>query len=148
MSSADAKSIVAFTTDYFDRSWPEDGSDPNVPPLGKDAAAYFRRRLSEFGVQVVGSDAVMGEAGWHWDVSIGRDDYGLVVHWAPLGKPPKDYWIIQISKHVGLLPRLLGKKGLPSDVMPVVTVLRRIIDAEPKFGEVRWFTPEEFRVVY
>ena len=148
MSSFDTKSIVAFTTDYFDQSWPSGEDDPNVPPLGKDAAAYFIRRLSELGVQVLGKEAVVGESGWHWNISIGKDKYALVIHWAPIGKPPKDFWIIQISEDASLFGRLIGKKSLPGDATPVVSAIRRIIDDEPRFSDVRWLTPEEFRSVY
>lgn len=148
MSTFDTKRVVAFTTDDFDLSWPQGEDDPNVPPLGKDAAAFFRRKLSEFGVQVIGNEAVMGESGWHWNVSVGKDKFSLVIHWAPIGKPPKDFWVLQISKDVGLFAGLFGKTGSSDEVMPVVTVIKRIIEDEPRFNNVRWLTLEEFRSVY
>lgn len=148
MSFLIAKSIVAFTTDCFDLSWPAGDGDPNGPPLGRDAAEYFIRRLSESGVSVVGNEAVMGEGGWHWNVVIDADVYLFALHWAPIGEPERDFWIIQIRKDAGLLRRLFGKQFPPEEMLPAADAIKRIIDDEPRFTDVGWLTPAEFRSIY
>jgi hypothetical protein len=141
----EAKSVIIFQTDLFDLSWPKDDGDPNDPPLGKDAADYFRRRMTDFGVVVLGMDAVSGEQAWHWDVRINDALFNVSVQWWPIGAPPRDVWVVQIHRDRGLVAALIGKRNCADDIEPMVKVFQRIIEQDAKFNDAHWLTMSEFR---
>jgi hypothetical protein len=140
--------IVVFSTDRFDLSWPSAAGDPNYPPRGRDAAVYFQRKLSERGMTSIGSEPVMGECGWHWSVASGKATIDLVLHWAPIGSPRRDCWVIQSKVHIGLFGRLIGGKVQTDELTSLCAVLKSIIESESDLANVRWLTPDEFRSIY
>ena len=79
MSESDDKSVVVFVSDAFDMTWPQDGEDPNVPPVGNDVMLVFRDRLAETGCSLQ-SGPFKDENGWWMGVSLGEKNYDVWVN--------------------------------------------------------------------
>ena len=144
----DEKIIAIFKSDCFDTSWPDDGTDPNEPPLGKDLAEYFKTRLHEKGIEV--DSPFESEVGWEFFVTIENILYSLLVHWAPIGEPQTDFWVIQPQKQEGCLKGLFGKgRGQKAeDLKPFLKILKPIVNESKEFTDVEWLSYDEFSAIY
>jgi len=139
--------VVVFATDLFDQSWPSQG-DPNFPPLGEDAAVYFCRKLGVLQVEVLENTPLMGEGGWHWTARIGRNVYCVFLHWAAIGRPETEFWVIQLDRKRGILNRVFAGDDASCDMSAMVAVHSQIIGGEPRFHDVQWLTAAQFAQVY
>lgn len=143
-----APTVVVFTSDRFDHSWPTDTKDPNWPPLGQDAAVYVQSKLAEHNIASVPVKPIVGEGGWSWNANLEGTQFRLFLHWAPIGNPPQDAWVIQVRKSVGLLAKVFGRPSTSTHSSPLMEVLKRIIEHDPTFQNVQWLTAAEFKPVY
>jgi hypothetical protein len=144
----DDKIIAIFESDAFDLSWPDDDSDPNEPPLGKDLAEFLQARLQE---QSIEADAPFdSETGWEFFVTIEGVQYSLLAQWAPMGEPESDVWVIQPQILQGCLKALFSRdQGQnPRDLQPLLKAIKPILNESNVFSDVRWLTRDEFSAVY
>ena len=143
----DDKIIAIFKSAAFDLSWPDDGSEPNEPPLGKDLAEFLQARLQE---QSIEADAPFdSETGWEFFVTIESVQYSLLAQWAPMGEPESDVWVIQPQILQGCLKALFSKDlgQNPRDLQPLLKVIKPILNESNVFTDVRWLTRDEFSAV-
>src|SRR4051794_38371377 len=115
------KSIAIFRSDAFDRSWPKDGSDPNVVPLGKDLAEYLKTQLANRNIPM--RDSIQSTEGWVVDGEMDKVPFSLFIHWVPIGTPPADHWAIQPQIRPGLLKSLFGSRKPMEELQPVIKIL-------------------------
>src|SRR5690242_16151233 len=115
------KSIAVFRSDAFDHSWPEDGSDPNAVPPGRDLAEYLKAELAKVNIVVRGpfKDA----DGWVVYGDIENVPFSLFIHCVPIGTPPADYWTIQSQIRRGFLKSLFGSRKPSEELQPLVKIL-------------------------
>lgn len=141
----DDKIIAIFKSDDFDLSWPDDGSEPNEPPLGKDLAEFLQARLlQEKSIEV--DTPFDSETGWEMFVTIEGILYSILVEWAPFGESSNDAWVIQPQISQGCLKALFGRdQGQnPKDLQPLLQVIKPIVNQSDILTDVTWFTKEEF----
>ena len=94
-----------------------------------------------------GSEPDYGEGGWHLDVEIQGARFSLFIHWAEIGEPSVDSWVIQPGKQTGIVRRLFGRKPSATEFAPICELLHDIVDHNPDFTSVRWVTTEEFKTL-
>jgi len=141
------KPIVLFKSNAFDRSWPDVGSDPNEPPLGKDLAESLEQKFATYGVTT--NVIVEATGGWEFEVTLDGEHYIFFVHWAAVGEPPEDFWVVQARKKKGLRKFLLGRSQDPAvNVQPALDLLRCIIENSSDMTDVRWVDANEFAQIY
>lgn len=138
--------IAVVSSTSFDFEGPDSEYDEATPP-GKEFANFLVKRLVTFGAICIGKP-VSGEAGWTFDVMIVDTAYRVFVHWAPIGSPPADRWIIQPDICKGVVRALLGRRTTDSEVAPLVVELRRVLDGATEIENVDWITREEFADMY
>jgi hypothetical protein len=140
---------VVFLSDLFANSWPTGGEDPNYPPLGEDCANWLRAKLSDRSKLFVVGEPIDGSGGWTMFVQFAREEFEVFVHWAPIGQPPIDAWVIQIAHIRGLLGKLFSRHRKVSPSLElIISELNTILEAEPKIHDIQWLTSEDFRKVY
>ena len=141
------KSVVIFKSGLFDQSWPNDNGDPNTPPLGRDLAEHFGRGMAVFSVDV--KVAIEATGGWELEVEINGRVFIFFFHWAPIGDPEDEYWVVQPRLKRKLATTLFKKRpNLTQDLEPAVDLLRKVIDTSSEFTNVQWFDLDEFRQIY
>jgi hypothetical protein len=141
--------IVIFQSDLFDNSWPST-SDANWPPAGKDAALFFLEKLVASGFVALDDSPFIDKDGWLARLRWGDNNvYAFVVHWAAIGEPPEDYWVVQTAKeHQGFIQYLRWKKAT-DETLPICNILREIIKEQAGyFSNVRWLSMKEFCCIY
>ena len=143
-----ARSVGVFSSDLFDIPPPPRIHDKAASPLGHDLARLLFTELDKVAVpRITRAGPVAGEDGWIFWCSLDGRGYSVFVHWAPIGEPPSDHWVVQIDARVGLLRAFLGKRASDDEVAPVREELARILD-RPGVRDLRWLTMKEFGRVY
>jgi hypothetical protein len=140
------KSIAVFRSDAFDHSWPQNGSDPNAVPLGKDLAAYLKTRLAERNIPV--RDPFQGTDGWVIDGVIEEVSFSWYIHWVPIGTPPADHWAIQPQIRRGILKSLPGFPKASEELEPIFNLLTDILSRDTRISHLTWMDGSEFAAVY
>lgn len=140
------KTIAVVTSTSFDFEGPDGDYDETVPP-GRAFADFVVNRLVSNGAKCI-ANPVPGEEGWTFDVTIVNTPYRVFVHWAPIGNPPTDRWVIQPDVCKGLLRSLVGRRTSDSEVAPIVVELRRALDDAAEIDNVDWITREKFTNMY
>lgn len=116
-------------------------------PAGNDLATFIVGKLVKAGAKCL-VEPVFGEEGWTFDVEVHGDQYRVFVHWAPIGRPPTDRWVIQPDVRKPLLRSLFGRKTANQEVQPLVRELRRVLESSAEIDEVNWISKEEFASMY
>ncbi len=145
MSEGTLKTIVVLRSNQFNFSETEDDGSP---PAGKAVATYIMHAMSNHGCPALFDDPVSGEGGWSWVAEVGRIRFTLFVHWAPIGEPPQDCWVVQPGLMKGIFRTLFGRATKPEELTPVCDILHRVLDTNPAFSSVEWLTMDEFREAY
>ncbi len=136
--------IAIISSNAFDFA----GADIRVShPAGKDLAEFILNRFNANGARQL-SDPVAGEEGWTFDVELDSNSYQLFVHWAPIGNPPVNRWVIQPDIRKTLLRTLFGRRTAEHEVQPIVLKLRHLLDSADIIDEVNWVTQKEFASIY
>ena len=105
-------------------------------------------KLSATGASIPLKEPMQEEGGWMLSVDIDGQRFSLFVHWAPLGDPPIDFWVIQPGKQKGLFATLFGRKSNHAELEPICTLLDDVIRKESRLTNVKWVAPEEFARIY
>jgi len=90
-------------------------------------AKFFLQELEKRGIKCTG-DPVVGEGGWTIFLSVGPGKFILFFQWLPVGRPAKDYWVIQPSE----------------ELEPILSHIRAILENEKRIAEISWLTFDEF----
>ena len=138
--------IAIVTSSNFDFGAANVDSEGTAPP-GSDFAEFVESLLLAHGAKRLGT-AVPGEGGWTFDVGIGDRQFRVFVHWAPIGVPPADRWVIQSDICKPLLRSLFGRKTADHEIEPIVRELRRVLDDATRIEEVVWVSKEDFASMY
>ena len=138
--------IAIIKSTAFDFEGPNGSFDESLPP-GQSFAAFLEQRLIACGARLV-SKQVPGEEGWSFDVELHARVYRFFIHWAPIGDPPSDRWIIQTSICKGLLHSLVGGATIERDVSTVLDILHQQMSNASEIEEITWITNEEFSELY
>src|SRR5439155_10611404 len=80
--------IAVFQSDFFELPFSE---GVNVT-LGRDLAEYLKKKFEDIGTQISGP--FEDETHWELYTALQDDRFGIAVHWAPIGEPPRDFWVI------------------------------------------------------
>jgi len=142
--STETVAIVASSN--FDYG-PADVDSEVSAPAGKDFAEFVERHLVAHGAKRLAT-AVTGEEGWTFDVDIRGKRFRVFVHWAPIGDPPADRWVIQSDICKPLFRSLFERKTADHEIEPIVRELRRVLDDASEIEEVIWVSQKEFRSMY
>jgi hypothetical protein len=140
------KSIVVFRSEAFDHSRPKDGSDPNAIPLGRDLADYLKTKLAERSIPV--RNPIQGTDGWVVDGDLQNIPFSLFVHWAPIGTPPSDHWVIQPQVRRGFLKTLFEPRKPSVELEPVISNLASLLSEDTRISDLTWMDEAEFASVY
>jgi hypothetical protein len=140
------KSTGIFRSNLFHLSWPKEPTDPNSPPLGRDLAEHLKTRLTAIGIKA--SDPIEGSDYWVLDLEMDGGRSSLIVHWAPIGDPPIDYWVIQPRQRHGLLGSLFGKASASSHLERSCAALRRVLEEDDSVQNLEWLDEAEFKQRY
>ena len=124
-------------------------SEEQEPAPGLDCAAALMEALSRRGVFLPSARPIEGEGGWTVDLeSEDGTNIALLVHWAPIGEPPEDYWVIQARERKGVLRSLFGKRDTPQQVSEICDVINDVLMSWEGLQKKKWLTDEEFSQVY
>ena len=112
--------------------------DGEVPtPAGKDIATFILQRLVAAGATCL-AEPVPGEEGWTFDIELDWGKYRVFVHWAPIGDPPEDRWVVQPDICKPLLRSLFGRRTALDEIQPAVshyaTYLKTQLRLKKSFG--------------
>ncbi|EEF59691.1 hypothetical protein [Pedosphaera parvula] len=140
------KSIALFQSDAFDHSWPSENTDPNAVPLGRDAAEYLKTKLAEQNIAV--QNPIQGEGGWVVDGDFQKILFSLFVHWAPIGTPPTDHWVIQSRLRRGLMKSIFSSSKFPEQLQPLITILNNALVRDSRINSLTWIDEAEFAAIY
>src|ERR1700692_4322840 len=135
------KSIAVFRSAAFDQSWPAEGN-PNDVPLGRDLAEYLKTKLAEQNIPV--QNPIQGEGGWIVDGQFQNIPFALFVHWAPVGTPPVDSWVIQPQVRRGIIQSLFGARKPPEELQPLLTQLNTTLSHDPRINDLVWMDDNQF----
>ena len=138
--------IAIVESTAFDFEGPDGSFDDSVP-AGHAVALFVEQRLCANGAKTV-SEPVSGEEGWTFDVELDDNVYRFFVHWAPIGDPPSDRWIIQTDIRKGVLRTLVGGKTVETDILTALNLLHRVLSDASEIVEITWITNEEFMKMY
>jgi hypothetical protein len=138
--------IAIVDSTAFDFDGPNGSFDESVP-AGQSFALFVEQRLSANGSKTA-SEPVSGEEGWTFDAELDDNVYRIFVHWAPIGDPPRDRWIIQTDVRKSLLRSLVGGKTVEADILTALNLLHRVLTAASEIDEITWITNEEFVEMY
>ena len=116
-------------------------------PLGSDFAKYVEGRLIAHGTSSL-SSPVPGEGGWSFDVGFNSGKFGLFVHWAPIGNPPTDRWVIQLRSNESSLESLLGRRDVRLRASDIVSFLQSALATSKEIEGVQWVSNREFALLY
>jgi hypothetical protein len=116
-------------------------------PEGQSFADFVAKQLVASGGRMT-SKPVPGEDGWSFDVELDARVYRFFVHWAPIGNPPSDRWIIQTDVRKSLLGSLIAKKTVEADISTAVDILHTQLSNASEIDEMTWLTAEEFAHMY
>lgn len=140
--------IVIFKSKAFYQGWPDEDSDPNHPPLGKDLAVSIRQTIMTQGANNP-SAIVEAEGGWEFEASIDGEKIVLFTHWVPIDDPPEDYWVIQTRGRASLADSIWGiSVENEGDQNRVAKFLKSAVEAIPDTSDVRWLSDEQFKAIY
>jgi hypothetical protein len=137
------KAIAAFRSRSFDLSWPKENRDPNDPPVGRDLAEHLRNRLKAIGIEA--SEPIQGADYWFLDLAVEGAKFSLVVRWAPFGRPPEDWWVVEPEKRLGIIKRMFGALTSFNDLRPICEVLHKILDQDPQISDLLWLDEQELQ---
>lgn len=140
-----AKTIAVFRSSLFNVSWPKDAADPTTAPLGKDLADYLKSEFAENGLTT--SIPIEGSDHWVFDVETQGRRFSLIIHWAPMGNPPSDYWVVQLRERVGLIAGLFGRRR-SFDCERLHNVLQSVLEADANIQNLEWLDDVEFKRRY
>lgn len=146
MSTNDRRIIGVLRSECFD--FGELGTDSEIYPPGKDLALFLMNELRNEDCPPTFPHPIQGEGGWHFENEIDGTTYDSFVHWAPIGNPPQDCWVIQPRLRKGVLRTLFGHATRPDELASLCAVLHRAIDGNDAFTLVEWLNAEEFRAAY
>ena len=141
-----AATIAIVASSNFDYG-PADIDSEASAPAGRDFAEFLERRLLAHGAKRLAM-AVPGEDGWTFDLEVGGKRFRVFVHWAPIGDPPADRWIVQSNICKPLFQSLFGGKTADHKIELIVRELRRILDDASEIEEVVWVSRKEFALMY
>ena len=139
------KAIAIFRSSAFNLSWPKEGSDPNKPALGRDLAEHLRNRFAKIGLST--SNPIEGSDHWVLDLEMQGRRLSMVVHWAPIGNPPIDYWVVQPQERLGIVASLLRKQK-EFDFEPLRSALKRVLEEDANVQALEWLDDADFRQRY
>lgn len=140
------KSIALFRSTLFDQSWPANDKDPNAIPLGRDLAEYLQTKLSEQGIHVQGP--IQGDGGWVVDGDFPSTPFSLFVHWAPIGNPPIDRWVIQPHVRRGVFKSLFGARKPLTKLEPLIGILNATLSQDSRIENLTWMDENQLAAVY
>jgi hypothetical protein len=140
------KSIGIFRSNAFDLSWPKEPTDPNTPPLGRDLAEHLKTRLTAIGLKA--SDPIEGSDYWVLDLEMDGGRTSLIIHWAPIGNPPIDYWVVQPQQKRSLLGNPFGKASASLQFEASCAALRRVLEEDGSIQNLEWLDEAEFKQRY
>ncbi len=140
-----AETIAIIKSDKFDFGL-ADLYDPEAPP-GYAFVSYLIESLQRKGGKLV-CEPVAGEEGWTFDLTTGGKDYRAFVHWAPIGNPPSNRWVVQPRIRRTLLGTIFGTKSQSSDLAPIVDLLHESLADLAVIESVRWISDSEFASIY
>ena len=111
-----AKSIVIFQSDYFARpeaNTPEEIEAMDANPWGKDLAGYIVQELEAKGFQFIDREPkITNLVLWYVIGRKGPETITFFCGCQPINKQDDlGHWQIEIKKHKGCLPALLGIKA-------------------------------------
>jgi hypothetical protein len=109
---------------------------------------YLKGKLLSKGFAVPDYDPVEGGEGWQLKVDKDGGAYSLFVMWAPLGDPPIDYWVIQVSPRRSLIKQFLGKSRDASNEAYLKEELEKVVRNVENVSDIRWLNDEQFRSEY
>ncbi|UUO07550.1 hypothetical protein M4951_04385 [Blastopirellula sp. J2-11] len=145
MNEEPSKTYVVFRSALFSFAWPKEGPDL-APPWGKDCAAFVKERLRAFDEVTSINGPHQDESAWTLDVILGGERYELHVHWALIGEPPVDCWVIQVYPVMGLIGWLF-RRPLQHFSKLLKNVFQTLETTEG-ISDVQWMNFEEFSNVY
>jgi len=146
MAINDERTVAILQSDRF--PYRNSGDDPKESPPGRDLAVFLMHEMSTRGFAPTFATPIQGEGGWHWDGDLDNKSFNLFVHWAWIGNPPRDCWVIQPDLRKGVLRTMFGKPARPDELAPICELLHSVLDHNAVFSSVQWLTDEEFRKVY
>ena len=146
MNGKRMKSIAIFRSEAFDHACPKDGSDPNAIPLGRDLADYLKTKFSERNIPA--RNPIQGTDGWVVDGDLENLPFSIFIHWAPIGTPPSDHWVIQPQVRRGFLKPLFGSRDPSEELKPLITNLASLLSEDTRIRDLIWMDKTEFAAVY
>jgi hypothetical protein len=138
------RQIAVFDSDAFSREW-QDSNGEHV--WGQDCALYLRKEIESTAGWSVDAAVSLEDDGWAFDARLGPASYGLFVHWAPIGSPPRDLWVVQLYRKVGFIKEILKSKER-DEVEELAGVVDHILSNDERIRDLRWYTFDEFRKIY
>lgn len=146
--NSETRNVLVFRAELFGLDFPSERDDPSTLPAGRECALFIKENLIPRGFVVPEYDPVEGEECWQIDVEKDGSRYSLFVMWAPLGIPPLDYWVVQVSKR----GNLFGNSSVLPDDASIESNLKNELEESVRsaesVSEIRWLTDEQFRSEY
>lgn len=145
MSKSELPAIGIVSSDAFDFGNGVCDSDSQLP-LGLDFAKYVEEKLLAHGASSF-SAPVPGEGGWSFDVDINSEKFRVFSHWAPIGNPPVDRWVIQVRSGESFLDSLLRRRRASFNDA-IISFLKDALATSEAIEEIQWISHKEFTVLY
>jgi len=128
------RTFVAFQAETPDDStWDEDGT--LTTPGGFAIAEIVREAMIARGVECT-SVCQQGFYGWSYDVTINGASFVFVIQ-------DVDPWLITLDPRASFLKKLRGYKS-DEETKTALSMLYDILNSNPHFNELKWFTREEY----
>jgi len=121
---------------------PPEGACASSSPLGRDCATMLMSELIRRGALLEFHEPIEGGDGWVVELEFENNCFSLLVQWQPVGRPPVDYWVIQVHWRKGIVPRLLRRPD-PVGLQHLCDTIQEIVCSDPMTKEVTWMTDTE-----
>jgi len=146
MADSNVRSVVVFESAQIQQLRTRSSAEEFIR-VSKNIVDLIRREVEKHGGKTV-SNPVPGEGGWTWHVRIKAQEFGVFLHWAPIGNPPRDSWVVQTGTRQSLFSAIFGRPAPETALVPIVERLRDVVNEDHGFSNIRWLTRDEFRMAY